>query len=321
MAQTRKESMQEAAKLAEQGSEAAYRLQEENSVLQARLADLGSVARKAIHEEYYTTESLIESLETENKSLREMLGVAEGGNGPVRGRLDHWIRENGLLQDEDYDESGLRDRGSRVSFPSTAGSMVASSESDREQQQQSQRQQPQHSYPLSTRRSASDSGVGIGIRVGRQPLSPINTTHNNNITTPRLLTVQTGTRSPTTTASTPVSPSSPVISTSSRSVSGVSSTTSPTSPSWSTSTSASSSALASPISQLDPSRRMVSISPPLDPADELPVDLPQQHGVMSRASTGSSIPKPATGAGQPKGNRGKMTINTKLGAHAAARSL
>src|SRR5690349_19822281 len=100
MAQTRKESMQEASKMAEQGNEAAYRLQEENSVLQSRLADLGSVARKAIHEDYYTTESLIESLETENRSLREMLGVAEGGRGPVSGRLDFFVRNHGL-QDED----------------------------------------------------------------------------------------------------------------------------------------------------------------------------------------------------------------------------
>ncbi|KAG0215979.1 hypothetical protein BGX33_000677 [Mortierella sp. NVP41] len=104
MAQTRKESMQEASKMAEQGNETAHRLQEENSVLQARLADLGTVARKAIHEEYYTTESLIESLETENRSLREMLGVAEGGKGPVSGRLDFFVGRGAMLQDEDDDE-------------------------------------------------------------------------------------------------------------------------------------------------------------------------------------------------------------------------
>ncbi|KAF9096744.1 hypothetical protein BGX23_010553 [Mortierella sp. AD031] len=154
MAQTRKESMQEASKMAEQGNETAHRLQEENSVLQARLADLGTVARKAIHEEYYTTESLIESLETENRSLREMLGVAEGGKGPVSGRLDFFVGRGAMLQDEDDDEEeggvggGLRMRGSRVSFPSTAGSIVASSESDHEQQQ-----------PL-PRRAGSESGIG-----------------------------------------------------------------------------------------------------------------------------------------------------------------
>ncbi|KAF9148419.1 hypothetical protein BG015_009852 [Linnemannia schmuckeri] len=176
MAQTRKESMQEASKMAEQGNEAAYRLQEENSVLQARLADLGNVARKAIHEEYYTTESLIESLETENRSLREMLGVAEGGKGPVSGRLDFFVGNHGLQDEYEYDEDGggLRtSRGSRVSFPSTAGSVVVSSESDRELPYQPQQEQQ---HPL-TRRSGSDSGIGVGV--GRQPLSPTVAKRNN----------------------------------------------------------------------------------------------------------------------------------------------
>ncbi|KAF9944032.1 hypothetical protein BGZ70_005136, partial [Mortierella alpina] len=79
MAQTRRESMHEAYKMTEQGNEVAMRLQEENTLLQARLSELGNVARKAIHEEqYFTTETLIESLESENRTLREMLGVAEG---------------------------------------------------------------------------------------------------------------------------------------------------------------------------------------------------------------------------------------------------
>ncbi|KAG0278547.1 hypothetical protein BGZ95_003729 [Linnemannia exigua] len=117
MAQTRKDSMQEASKMAEQGNEAAYRLQEENSALQARLSDLGSVARKAIHEEYYTTESLIESLETENRSLREMLGVAEGGRGPVSGRLDFFVGNLHGLQDGDEDETRAADSAHGTTIP------------------------------------------------------------------------------------------------------------------------------------------------------------------------------------------------------------
>lgn len=322
--------MQEASKMAEQGNEAAYRLQEENSALQSRLADLGSVARKAIHEEYYTTESLIESLETENRSLREMLGVAEGGRGPVSGRLDFFVGSHGLQYEDEYGE-GLRDnRGSRVSFPSTSGSVVASSESDRELPQQPQQQGQQH--PL-TRRTGSDSGVGVG-GVGRQPLSPTaamrsSITHSSG---PGPLTVQTGLRSPTatpTTTTTPSSLSSPVASTPSRSVSGLSSATSPTSPSWSSSTSASSSALASPIFQQDPSRRLVSISPPLDPVDDvLPTgaqDVAGGGGSMRQQDALSSAPTTtspsAVVAGQQKNQRGKMTINTKLGGHSAGRSL
>ncbi|KAK3846650.1 MAG: hypothetical protein J3R72DRAFT_433272 [Linnemannia gamsii] len=331
MAQTRKESMQEASKMAEQGSEAAYRLQEENSALQARLSDLGSVARKAIHEEYYTTESLLESLETENRSLREMLGVAEGGRGPVSGRLDFFVGNLHGLQDGDEDEyDELRNRASRVSFPSTAGSVVASSGSDREQQQQEPQQQTQqqHQHGTLTRRSASDSGVGgsVGVGFGRQPLSPTVTMRNSsNFSGPGPLTVQTGLRSPTTTPTTlaaPTSLSSPGMSTSSRSVSGFSSTTSPTSPSWSSSTSASSSALASPTFQQDPSRRMVSISPPLDPpplpADDVSPaagDRTMEQGVLG------TTPTVGQGQQQQKNQRGKMTINTKLGGHSAGKSV
>ncbi|KAF9125348.1 hypothetical protein BGW39_007455 [Mortierella sp. 14UC] len=334
MAQTRKESMQEASKMAEQGSEAAYRLQEENSVLQARLADLGSVARKAMHEEYYTTESLIESLETENRSLREMLGVAEGGTGPVSGRLSFFVGNHGLQDgDEEDDYEGLRNRASRVSFPSTAGSVVASSESDREQQLQEPHQHQQQHGTL-TRRSASDSGVGagVGFGVGRQPLSPTTPMRNNGASGLAPLTVQTGLRSATTTPTTLTalssSLSSPDMSTSSRSVSVHSSATSPTSPSWSSSTSASSSALASPTFQPDPSRRLVSISPPLDPP---PADavFPAAAGVMLAGGganeqdvLGTTPTAARVGQGQQQKNqRGKMTINTKLGGHSAGRSL
>lgn len=109
MAQTRKEAMHEAYRMAEQEGELAVRLQEENAMLQARLADVGVMARKVINEEYYNTESLIESLEMENQGLREMLGVASDNIHP------HVPRHS----------------GNRVSFPST-GSYMASSGSDRE---------------------------------------------------------------------------------------------------------------------------------------------------------------------------------------------
>ncbi|KAF9106005.1 hypothetical protein BGX29_010770 [Mortierella sp. GBA35] len=323
MAQTRKESMQEASKMAEQGNETAHRLQEENSVLQARLADLGTVARKAIHEEYYTTESLIESLETENRSLREMLGVAEGGKGPVSGRLDFFVGRGAMLQDEDDDEEeggvggGLRMRGSRVSFPSTAGSIVASSESDHEQQQ-----------PL-PRRAGSESGIGgsgagAGVGSGRQSLSPM-VAMRNSASGLGPLTVQTGLQSPTTTPTTTTilsSLSSPVTSSSTPSRSA--SATSPTSPSWSSSTSASSSALASPTFQQDASRRLVSVSPPLDPPPADSVGVPsgvREEGGLRSTSTAAiavaSLVGSGTGSGQQKNQRGKMTINTKLGGHGA----
>ncbi|KAF9540553.1 hypothetical protein EC957_003991 [Mortierella hygrophila] len=333
MAQTRKESMQEASKMTEQGNETAYRLQEENSVLQSRLADLGSVARKAIHEDYYTTESLIESLETENRSLREMLGVAEGGIGPVSGRLDFFVGNHGLQDDDEYDEGLRNSRGSRVSFPSTSGSVVASSESDRELPPQPQQLGQLH--PL-TRRTGSDSGIVVGV--GRQPLSPtaaMRSSNSNSLTRgsgPGPLTVQTGLRSPTATPTATTTPSplsSPIASAPSRSVSSLSSATSPTSPSWSSSTSASSSALASPIFQQDPSRRLVSISPPLDSADDvLPTGAQdgagggnmRQQDVLGTPPTAAS-PLAAAVAGQQKNQRGKMTINTKLGGHSAGRSL
>ncbi|KAG0364656.1 hypothetical protein BGZ54_007281 [Gamsiella multidivaricata] len=111
MAQSRKEAMHEAYRMAEQEGELAVRLQEENTTLQARLADVGAVARRAISEEYYNTESIIEMLEIENQGLREMLGVASDNFAPM----------------------AVRHPGNRVSFPST-GSYVPSSGSDREQQ-------------------------------------------------------------------------------------------------------------------------------------------------------------------------------------------
>ncbi|OAQ28088.1 hypothetical protein K457DRAFT_593527 [Linnemannia elongata AG-77] len=83
MAQSRKEAMQEAYKMAEQEGELAQQLQEENAVLQARLVDVGAVARKAINEEYYNTESAIETLELENQGLREMLGIATEHRNPI----------------------------------------------------------------------------------------------------------------------------------------------------------------------------------------------------------------------------------------------
>lgn len=80
--------------------------------MQARLVDVGSVARKAINEEYYNTESAIETLELENQGLREMLGIAADHRNPI----------------------AVRDPGNRVSFPST-GSYIASSGSDQERRQ------------------------------------------------------------------------------------------------------------------------------------------------------------------------------------------
>ncbi|KAG0321148.1 hypothetical protein BGZ99_004091 [Dissophora globulifera] len=110
VAQSRKEAMHEAYRMAEQEGELATRLQEENAILQARLAEVGAAARRAINEEYYNTESIIETLEIENQGLREMLGVAAENSNPL----------------------ATRQPGNRVSFPST-GSYVASSGSDREQ--------------------------------------------------------------------------------------------------------------------------------------------------------------------------------------------
>ncbi|KAF9397980.1 hypothetical protein BGX21_008304 [Mortierella sp. AD011] len=92
-------------------NELAKQLQAENALLQSRLSDVGAVARKVVNEEYYNTESIIETLEIENQGLREMLGVATDSFGPM----------------------AMRHPGNRVSFPST-NSYVASSGSDREQQ-------------------------------------------------------------------------------------------------------------------------------------------------------------------------------------------
>ncbi|KAF9209042.1 hypothetical protein BGZ49_006586 [Haplosporangium sp. Z 27] len=238
MAQSRRESMREAYKMAEQGGEAALRLQEENTALHTRLADLGAVARKAMHEEYYTTESLIESLEAENQGLREMLGVAEGTNGAVSGRLNFYTTPEGLYAYED--EDGLRRGANRVSFPSTgSGSYVASSESDHEQtvtehshHQQRQYEQQQQPFQL------------------LPPLSPTQSSqdHSFAIKAPIPLSVQTGLRSPISSLPSP------------RSATSVSTT--PSSPSWTLSTPGGS-ALASPLLDNTPDQ-FKSISPPLD---------------------------------------------------------
>lgn len=231
MAQCRKESMEEAYKVAEQGGEAAMRLQEENALLQSRLADLSAVARKAINEEYYTTETVIESLETENRCLREMLGLAEGGNGAFMGRFSFHV-------DEDDDEDALRrHRRNRVSFPST------STGSDNEQLSPRPLEQETHMQPLSQPQP--------------QPLSEQSPWQYNQhcrfvLETPVPLSVQTGLRSPTST-----------ISTSPRSLSSMSPSTSTPSPSWSPSTSTSSPTMAS-SAPYSPEEQFKSISPPLD---------------------------------------------------------
>ncbi|KAI8596551.1 hypothetical protein EDD21DRAFT_243866 [Dissophora ornata] len=240
MAQGRKESMHEAYKMAEQGGEAAMRLQEENAMLQTRLSDLGAVARKAIHEEYYTTETLIESLETENQGLREMLGVAEGRSGAVTGPLHFHTGSNGSFADEDADDDGVRQAGNRVSFPSTGtGSYLASSGSDQEQPRSEARRLP--------------------------------------------LTVQTGLRTPVSSTTSPRSTSS----------FSPSSTASPTSPSWS-SNSSTPSELVSPL-PFGSDEQFKSISPPLDDV-EGQADAKQKY------------------------QRGKITINTKLGSPKAGRA-
>ncbi|KAG0202874.1 hypothetical protein BGX28_004750 [Mortierella sp. GBA30] len=247
MAQSRRESMHEAYKMTEQGNETAMRLQEENMFLQARLSDLGNVARKAIHEEqYFTTETLIESLESENRALREMLGVAEGGTGPIAGRLHFRAGED---DDDDDDENGMHRPRNRVSFPSTGtGSNVASSGSDREQQQQGQQgQQPQRGQqgqPNSLPRYRKSQGSRHAMKT---PVSP--------------LSVQTGMvlRSPKSSSST----------TTVTSLSSPQSIGSPTSLSpWSSSTSASSSTVVSPkTTHKDPLQRIQSIRAPLEDVD------------------------------------------------------
>lgn len=216
--------------MTEQGNEVAMRLQEENTLLQARLSELGNVARKAIHEEqYFTTETLIESLESENRTLREMLGVAEGGMGPVAGRI-HFGGE-----EDDEDEDGMRRAGNRVSFPSTGtGSNVASSGSDHEQQRLPQRGRPEQ--PRSPRQQRNQ-GTRSGLK---SPVSP--------------LTVQTGVLRSSSSASSSVSPA-----TSSSPRSGGSST-SPSS--WSVSTSTSSSTVVSPkMRPHDSAQQIKPISP------------------------------------------------------------
>ncbi|KAF9902771.1 hypothetical protein BX616_001810 [Lobosporangium transversale] len=249
MAQSRKESMHEAYKMAEQGGEAAMRLQEENVMLQSRLSDLGAAARKAIHEEYYATESLIESLEAENQCLREMLGVAEGDMGAVQERLDFYRRSRQFFVDEDDEDMRSRHGRNRVSFPSTGtGSYPGSSGSEEEEplrptdmQQQHQQRQQQH-QPLSPTPSHGSQEQGFTFKK------------------PFPLSVQTsGMRSPTT-ASSAGSP---------RSMSALSSSTaSPISSPWSASTSGSNSTLTSPA-LLDSAEQFKSISPPLDDTKSL----------------------------------------------------
>ncbi|KAG0359445.1 hypothetical protein BC939DRAFT_473650 [Gamsiella multidivaricata] len=227
MAQSRKESMQEAYKMAEQGGEAAMRLQEENTALHMRISDLGAVARKAIHEEYYTTESLIESLEAENRGLREMLGVAEGRHGAITGRI-HFHHE------EEDDE--VRRVSNRVSFPSTGSTgswNMASGESDHEMAAAEEPLSPRQLMMRQQLQQQQEQGFLIQAPV---PLS-----------------VYTGFHSPTTASSFASS-----VPTSPRSVSSFSSTstTTPTSPS---------SGLRSP-GLLDSTEQFNSISPPLDDA-------------------------------------------------------
>ncbi|KAG0204821.1 hypothetical protein B0O80DRAFT_492080 [Mortierella sp. GBAus27b] len=174
MAQSRKEAMHEAYKMAEQEGELSMRLQEENTVLQARLADVGAVARKAINDEYYNTEAIIETLEIENQGLREMLGVASEDFNPLAARLPR----------------------NRVSFPST-GSYVASSGSDREQPhghgfgappsppEQTIRRDLPSSFPMSVSGSSSASKPATGdstpvVSTG----SATSTASNSTVTSP-----------------------------------------------------------------------------------------------------------------------------------------
>ncbi|KAI1318936.1 hypothetical protein EDD11_005370 [Mortierella claussenii] len=320
MAQSRKDSMHEAYKMAEQGGEAAVRLQEENTLLQTRLADLGAVARKAIHEEYYTTESMIESLEEENRGLREMLGVAaaEDGMGPisVSGRLKFHRGPNGgffmtstapgalgdgyMFGDDDDDDDDDDERaaaimrhggegggvgssaGNRISFPSTGtGSHLGSSESDYEQPQQQQPRSGEKLNPL--------------YQLYQQPLSPT-PSHSNqdhgfaafkSPTLPAPLSVQTGgLRSPSGTATPSLSSSSMP------SPCSFSSTASPISPTWSSSTSTSGSTLISPGPYAS-AEQFKSISPSLEDA--------------------TAVRGGAAGAERKDGrSRGeKLTINTK----------
>ncbi|KAG0235099.1 hypothetical protein BGW42_005892 [Actinomortierella wolfii] len=110
MVHSRKEVMQEAYKIIEQERELNNQLRAENAALQQRLVQVGSIARRAINDEYYKTETLVEMLMVENQGLREMLGVAES-NSNVDQNMES------------------RQPGYRVSFPST-GSYNGSSEGD-----------------------------------------------------------------------------------------------------------------------------------------------------------------------------------------------
>ncbi|KAF9987035.1 hypothetical protein BGZ65_005348 [Modicella reniformis] len=187
MAQSRKESMQEVYKMAEQGGEAAMRLQEENAMLQTRLSDLGAVARKAIHEEYYTTEALIESLETENRCLREMLSLAEGDNRAFTRRINPGL--GGFFADDEEEENGLHRHRNRVSFPSTStGSDYELPTSELLQQQQPPQKQQQQWPSRSSRQ-------GQGCRLVLE--------------TPVPLSVQTGLLSPTSSSASSTSVPSP----------------------------------------------------------------------------------------------------------------
>ncbi|KAG0268178.1 hypothetical protein DFQ27_007409 [Actinomortierella ambigua] len=112
MVHSRKEVMQEAYKIIEQERELNNQLRTENAALQQRLVQVGSIARRAINDEYYKTETLVDMLMVENQGLREMLGVAESN-----GNMEH----NNIMEG--------RQPGYRVSFPST-GSYNGSSEGD-----------------------------------------------------------------------------------------------------------------------------------------------------------------------------------------------
>ncbi|KAF9956588.1 hypothetical protein BGZ65_002572 [Modicella reniformis] len=158
----------------------AIRLQEENTMLQARLTDVGTVARKAINDEYYNTDAIIETLEIENQGLREMLGVAS----------------------EDFSSLATRQPRNRVSFPST-GSYVASSGSDREQQhnhgfaapssppEQTNRREASSPYPTSLSGSSSTPKPTVGdTSPGASASSTASTASNSTATSPVLKTAR-----------------------------------------------------------------------------------------------------------------------------------
>ncbi|KAF9950409.1 hypothetical protein BGZ72_007945 [Mortierella alpina] len=153
MAQSRKEAMHEAYRMAEQEGELTHRLQEENAILQARLIEVGAIARKAITDECYNTESIIETLEMENQGLREMLGVATD-NANILATLHS---------------------GNRVSFPST-GSYMASSGSDREPQRGFKKASDAAAHEETTIASSPESVPGIVdkfVPVSSSDLNPV----------------------------------------------------------------------------------------------------------------------------------------------------